>query len=169
MCESPRAPFVPSASPRRGLVANCDISPKPQGLPASPHFITATPPPTPASSNTDTRTPAVRPRVTLIVPCYGLFYYSLPYPYRVQRPSTSTNSPNVKILQLSWHFRCMLRVANAYRMHTRSLQHPDCAETATNVASKTSCKLAVCTVPRPEQPLTAGAGRLPGVSTVALN
>ena len=37
----------PSASPRRGLVANCDISPKPQGLPASPgspYFITATPP-----------------------------------------------------------------------------------------------------------------------------
>ena len=36
----------PSASPRRGLVANCDISPKAQGRPASPHFITATPPPT---------------------------------------------------------------------------------------------------------------------------
>lgn len=125
-----------------------NMTTKAQGLPDSPHFITATPPPTPASSNTDTRTPAVRPRVTLIVPCYGLFYYSLPYPYRVQRPSTSTNSPNVKILQLSWHFRCMLRVANAYRIHTRSLQHPHCAETATNVASKTSCKL-VRTVPRP--------------------
>lgn len=40
-----------------------------------------------ASSNTDTRTPAVRPRVTLIVPCC----YALPHVYHAQHRSTSND------------------------------------------------------------------------------
>ena len=67
----------------------------------------------------------------------------------------------------------MFRATDAYSQYTH-LRHsssrvPDSAETAASVASKTSCKLAVRTVPRPEQPLTAGADRLPGVTTVALS
>lgn len=43
VCESPRAPFRITAS---GPCCELRYITMPQGLPASPHFITATPPPT---------------------------------------------------------------------------------------------------------------------------
>jgi hypothetical protein len=97
---------------------------------------------------TDTRPLAVRPRVTSLAPC-------LPSP-RCTPPSRELSNPSTSpdaTSPASEHFRLrrILHPVSAYRLRE------DCtAETATNYcASKTSSRLAICTVPRLKQPLRA--------------
>lgn len=165
VCESPRSPFRITVSGPCCELRCITKGTRPPSQPTLHHGNSAS---HLASSNTDTRTPAVRPRVTLIAP----FCYALPHAYPAQHRSTSIitgpNAPSQPTLTPSVHASCNRCLQCTHLRHSSS-RDPVSTETAANVASKTSCKLAVCTVPRPEQPLTAGADRLPGVSTVALD
>lgn len=84
VCESPRAPFrITAAGPCCELRYITQGS-RPPSQPTLHHGNSAS---HLASSNTDTRTPAVRPRVTLIVPCC----YALSHVYHAQHRSTSND------------------------------------------------------------------------------
>lgn len=87
VCESPRAPFrITAAGPCCELRYITQAS-RPPSQPWQPILHHGNSASHLASSNTDTRTPAVRPRVTLIVPCC----YALPHVYQAQQRSTSND------------------------------------------------------------------------------